>query len=221
MPEYCLFIIAAIVAYLVSGINPAIVMSKAIYHKDIRTCGSGNPGFTNFKREFGNVGWLVLILDLGKSALLVGVFGLLFKHLYGHYQLGVAFTGLMAMIGHCYPIYYKFKGGKGFLVGASAIFFMDYRAGLIAFAVMLVILLSTHFMSLGSILSGISCPISLALFNLSKFSSDSTIMWATEIICIVSVLFMTYRHKGNIVRLFKGQEKKFYFKKKKVENTTN
>ena len=65
MLKVILYASAAICAYLVAGLNPAIILSKAVYKKDIRTCGSGNPGFTNFKRSFGNkLAWWVLVLDL-------------------------------------------------------------------------------------------------------------------------------------------------------------
>ena len=66
--DIILFFAAALVSYLVSGLNPAIILSRAIYHKDIRTCGSGNPGFTNFKRSFGGrYAWFVFLLDIAKG----------------------------------------------------------------------------------------------------------------------------------------------------------
>ena len=112
-----LYILSALTAYLVAGWNPAITFSRAIYKKDIRECGSGNPGFTNFKRSFGNRwAWFVLLLDLFKAAVVVGIFALLFEQYFGMYQLGAAYTGLFALLGHAFPIWYGFKGGKGFLV---------------------------------------------------------------------------------------------------------
>ena len=73
------YIISAVFAYFVSGLNPAIIMSKAIYKKDIRTCGSGNPGFTNFKRVFGNkYAWFVFVLDILKGAVISVVAGVAF-----------------------------------------------------------------------------------------------------------------------------------------------
>ena len=108
------YIISAVFAYFVSGLNPAIIMSKAIYKKDIRTCGSGNPGFTNFKRVFGNkYAWFVFVLDILKGAVISVVAGLLFRAYVGSWALGVAYAGLFAMLGHAFPLYYGFKGGKG------------------------------------------------------------------------------------------------------------
>ena len=139
------YIISAVFAYFVSGLNPAIIMSKAIYKKDIRTCGSGNPGFTNFKRVFGNkYAWFVFVLDILKGAVISVVAGLLFRAYVGSWALGVAYAGLFAMLGHAFPIYYGFKGGKGFLVCLSTVWFIDWRAGAIATAVLVIMLPLPH-----------------------------------------------------------------------------
>lgn len=125
-----LFAVSAVIAYLIGGINPAILLSKAIYHQDIRQCGSGNPGFTNFKRVYGSKwAWFVFALDLGKSALLAAVCAALFGHYAGMRQLGAAWAGFFAMLGHVFPVWYCLKGGKGFLVGAAAIFLLTGGPG--------------------------------------------------------------------------------------------
>ncbi|MGN0563437.1 MAG: glycerol-3-phosphate acyltransferase, partial [Candidatus Heritagella sp.] len=104
--EIFLFAAAAVCAYLIGGLNPAIVFSRRIYKRDIRTCGSGNPGFTNFKRTFGNrLAWLVLVLDLTKAAAVAALFAQLFAANGYGYQLGASYTGLFAMLGHAYPPY--------------------------------------------------------------------------------------------------------------------
>lgn len=193
--------------FLLSGINPAIVLSKLIYHKDICSCGSGNPGFTNFKRTFGNKwAWWVLVFDLLKGALSVVVFACLFEWKLGEWQFGAAYAGLFAMLGHAYPVYYKFKGGKGFLVYMSVVWFIDWRAGLIAVAIMLLLLFTTKYMSLATNLAMLSCPITLLICKASP--------WVIGL-CTVSVLFMLWRHRENIKRLFKGTESKTYLFGKK------
>lgn len=202
-----LYIAAAICAYLVSGINPAIEFSKRIYHKDIRTCGSGNPGFTNFKRTFGNKwAWWVLVLDLAKSAAVVAVFAYLFERNIGSYQLGAAYTGLFALLGHAFPIWYKFKGGKGFLVYTSVIWFIDWRAGLIALCVMLVLLAVSKYMSLSTVAGLLTCPVTLAFLKYPL---------PVILLCAASVLFIAYRHKENFKRLAAGTENRFFLKSKK------
>ena len=203
-----LFVLAAISAYLISGINPAIILSKGIYHKDIRECGSGNPGFTNFKRSFGTK-WavVVMLLDLFKAMVPTLVFGLLLGNMYDLYQTGVTFTCFFAMIGHAYPIWYKFKGGKGFLVCLASMWILDLRIGLIATLIMIVLLLITKYMSLSTMVAMASCPVSLAIIGFENALS--------LVFCILSVTFMVYRHKANIIRLYKGTESKFTFGKKK------
>ena len=199
-----LYLSAAIAAYLIAGWNPAITFSKAIYKKDIRTCGSGNPGFTNFRRSFGNKwAWHVLVLDLSKAAVVVAVFALLFGKYLDNYQFGAAYTGLFAVLGHAFPIWYKFKGGKGFLVNMSIIWFIDWRAGLIALVIMLILLFTTKYMSLATVVAMLTCPIVLLIVNTQP-----------SVVCIYAtcVIFMAVRHKENFKRLLNGTESKFKVK---------
>lgn len=200
------YIISAVFAYFVSGLNPAIIMSKAIYKKDICTCGSGNPGFTNFKRVFGNkYAWFVFVLDILKGAVISVVAGLLFRAYVGSWALGVAYAGLFAMLGHAFPIYYGFKGGKGFLVCLSTVWFIDWRAGAIATAVLVIMLPLTKYMSLSTMSALVAGAVAVAAFGGGL---------AVSIMYAVCVLFVIARHKQNIVRLVQGTESKFSFGKK-------
>ena len=201
-----LYVLAAITGYLVSGWNPAITFSKAIYKKDIRECGSGNPGFTNFRRNLGNrYAWHVLVLDLSKAALVIALFaGLLSKQGAG-YSFAAAYTGLFCMLGHAFPVWYKFKGGKGFLVSMSIIWFIDWRAGLIALVLMLILLFTTKYMSLATVVAMLTCPIILLVFNAPI---------SVVLIYGACVLFMAIRHKENFKRLKNGTESKFKVKTK-------
>lgn len=200
------YIISAVFAYFVSGLNPAIIMSKAIYKKDIRTCGSGNPGFTNFKRVFGNkYAWFVFVLDILKGAVISVVSGLLFRAYVGSWALGVAYAGLFAMLGHAFPVYYGFKGGKGFLVCLSTVWFIDWRAGAIATAVLVIMLPLTKYMSLSTMSALVAGAVAVAAFGGGL---------AVSIMYAVCVLFVIVRHKQNIVRLVQGTESKFSFGKK-------
>ena len=202
-----LYILAAVCGYFIAGMNPAIVLSKAIYHKDIRECGSGNPGFTNFKRTFGNQwAWWVLILDLSKAAVVVGLFAWLLSRQGVDFQLGAAYTGMFCMLGHVFPIQFKFKGGKGFLVCLSTMYVIDWRVGMIATGIMVVLLLITKYMSLSTTIAMLLCPILLVLFG----TSTPVVLMAS--FCTV---FMAVRHKENFKRLIKGTESKFSLKGKK------
>lgn len=203
-----LWVAAAVCGYFVAGANPAIIMSKTIYHRDIRECGSGNPGFTNFKRTFGNKwAWWVFFLDLFKAAVVVGLFACLFRIWQGSFQVGAAYTALFCMLGHAFPVQYKFKGGKGFLVCLSAMYIIDWRVGLIATGVMCILLLTTKYMSLSTVVAMLLCPLLLIPFG----ASLPVILMAAA--CCV---FMAIRHWENFKRLIKGTESKFSLKSKKV-----
>ncbi len=208
-----LFIAAAVVAYLVAGWNPAITFSKAVYKKDIRTCGSGNPGFTNFRRTFGGkLAWLVMVLDLSKAAVVVIIFANLFENYFDAFQLGAAYTGVFAMLGHAFPVWYNFKGGKGFLVCLSTVWVIDWRVGLIATLIMIVLLLTTKYMSLSTVIAMLTCPIQLIFFGAPL---------SVILLCAACVIFMTVRHKENFKRLKAGEESKFTFGSNKHSEPNN
>ena len=201
-----LYILAAVCGYVIAGMNPAIALSKAIYKKDIRECGSGNPGFTNFKRTFGNKwAWWVLVLDLSKAAVVVWLFAWLLSRQGVDFQLGAAYTGMFCMLGHAFPFQFKFKGGKGFLVCLSTMYVIDWRVGLIATGIMVVLLLVTKYMSLSTTLAMLFCPILLIPFG----ASVPVILMA-----LACAIFMAVRHKENFKRLVKGTESKFSLKKR-------
>ena len=196
-----LYIVAAICGYVVAGMNPAIALSKAVYKKDIRECGSGNPGFTNFKRTFGNRwAWWVLVLDLSKAAVVVGLFAWLLSRQGVDFQLAAAYTGIFCMLGHAFPFQYRFKGGKGFLVCLSTMYVIDWRVGLISTGIMVALLLITKYMSLSTTVAMLLCPVLLIPLG----ASVPVILMAAA--CAV---FMAIRHKENFKRLVQGKESKF------------
>lgn len=199
---FWIFPVAAITAYLIGSINPAIIISRGLYRMDVRGFGSHNPGFTNFKRVFGNQhAWLVFLLDFLKSAILCLLFGFLFKKFNGLFHLGAAFTGFFTMLGHSFPIWYSFQGGKGVAVMFAAIWFVDWRSALIVVAIFLVLMITTRYMSLSVLCAALSAPITLAIFGVESP--------AVLVIISLCVLFMIWRHKDNIKRLCKGTESKF------------
>lgn len=202
-----LYIAAAVLGYFAAGFNPAITVSKSVYHKDIRECGSGNAGFTNFKRTFGNKwAWWVLAADLLKGAAVIGLFSFLFGVFGADRQLGAMWTGIFAVLGHAYPAMYGFKGGKGFLVSLSLMWITDPLVGLAATAIMVVLLLTTKYMSLSTVAAMCLCPLLLAL----RHSSVAVVCMSSAV-----VLFVAWRHKENFKRLVHGSESKFYLKSKR------
>ncbi len=205
-----IFALAAVISYLVGGWNPAITFSRLVYKKDIRECGSGNPGFTNFKRCFGNrLAWFVLILDLAKAAVVCISFAFISKKLFGYFQLGALYTGAFALLGHAYPVWYGFKGGKGFLVCLSVMYVADWRVGMIATAVMIVLLLVTKYMSLSTVISLLISPALLALFGAKL---------PVVLSALALALFVAVRHTENFKRLLSGNERKIYLIKNQSDS---
>jgi glycerol-3-phosphate acyltransferase PlsY len=213
---FLIYALAGVTAYLLAGINPAIVLSKAIYKEDIRNNenGSGNPGFTNFKRVYGGKwAWLVMASDIGKCVLILAVFGSIFGIYAREYeldydlrQIGIAYTALCASIGHDFPIWYGFKGGKGFLVNIAAIWFYDWRAGLVGVIILCVLLFTIKYMSVATMLAVLSAPVTLLIVGAEPWTIG---------ISFASAALLVIRHKENIKRLMNGTERKFSFGSKK------
>lgn len=203
-----IFVLTAVVSYFVAAVNPAILLSNLVYHRDIRKEGSGNPGFTNFHRVFGGkLSWLVFVLDIGKCVAVSLIAGLVFApETFSTFAFGAAYAGVFALLGHTYPVFYRFKGGKGFLVTFALLWVLDWRAGLVATAVMLTVLPLSGFMSLSSILTLIAGAITLTVVR-----TPTPALFLT----FGAVLLVIWRHRSNIARLVAGTEKKFSFRKKK------
>ncbi len=204
-----ILIISGVVSYLLGGVNGAILASRLFHHEDIRQFGSKNPGFTNYKRVYGNgvVTWLVLVFDVFKTAVPVFITALVMKENFGLWQFGAQFSGLCAMLGHCFPIWYKFKGGKGFLAGFATIWFVDWRMALVATGVFLIILFTVKYMSVASCSAALVCPIVLAFLQPQS-------IWV-ELLAIAAAALVILRHHENFAKLMKGTESKFSLSSKK------
>ena len=208
--------VSAVVSYLLGGLNGAIMLSKLVYKQDIRDFGSNNPGFTNFKRTYGNgfVTWLVLIIDILKTALPVFLTALIMwlnKEQSGWqfgWQFGAQFSGMFCMIGHCFPVWYKFKGGKAFIAGFATIWFVDWRMTLMAMALFFILLFTLKYMSVASCSAAALCQIALAFLGYEC-------IWV-ELMAIACALLVILRHIPNFKKLAKGQENKFSLSSKKA-----
>ena len=210
MPEFILLcVVSALGAYLLGGINGAIILSRVVYHEDIRTKGSGNPGFTNFKRihGFAPATFAVMAIDIFKTIIPVLTCKLLFEYFFWEGQFGAALILLCCMLGHVFPVWYGFKGGKAVMAYLSGIWFVDWRMGLICFGIFLVLLFTVKFMSLASMTFAFTAPIVLLLLG----NRDWKVIVLTAILAILVIV----RHKDNILRLVKGTESKFSLSSKK------
>ncbi len=209
---YLWFFVIIVGAYLIGSINYSILLSEVFGGSDIRSKGSGNAGSTNMLRSFGwKAGVLTLMCDFMKTFVATLSAWAIFKLYFPEYvQLATALAGLLCAIGHCFPLYFGFKGGKGVAVGAIMILMTDWRCFVVALIVFLLFVLTTRYISLGSTMAGVSFPISFALIiGLNNMRDILTLILA--IILAVMVLIL---HRQNFVRLFKGEENKFSFKHK-------
>ena len=198
--------IAAVPAYLLSSLNGAIITSKYFYKKDVRQFGSGNPGLTNFYRVFGKGGvLLVIIIDILKTAVPVFFGGWLFGHFLGRSLLGREVAGFFCMLGHAFPVYYRFKGGKTVMTYGTILLFMDWRVALMGWGVFALVLLLTRYVSFGAIIGCLAYPGAILAFQLGGT--------AELVVACVSAAFLIARHKDNIKRLAHGEESRFRIRK--------
>jgi len=183
------------IAYILGSIPFGYLLVKFIKREDIRAQGSGNIGATNVYRKSRWVGVLTLILDAGKgyAAVLVAVW------LGGSsgWQAAAAFS---AVAGHTFPVWLGFKGGKGVATGCGAFLAISPKAVVVALAVFIVVLILTHYVSLGSILAATACPVAIYLLH----EPFAVLIWV-----VLGSALIVVRHYNNIQRLCSGTEDRF------------
>lgn len=205
-----LLVVIAIEAYVIGGINGSIIVSKYLYHKDVRNYGSGNAGLTNFYRVFGPFGVaMVLALDVIKSVVAI-LAGRLLLSIVGAPTVGVVFSGFCLMLGHVYPVFYGFKGGKGVLCGCVVTFMVKWWIGVVCLLVFFIVVLLTRYVSLGSMLgAGMFAPL-VWIAGLGGLEG---------LLALFCVLLLVFEHRSNIRRLISHTESRFDFKhpERKIE----
>jgi len=198
-------LIVMVAAYLIGSINTSIIVGKLKSNIDIRDHGSGNAGMTNAMRTMGKkAGILVLLGDALKAAIILTAVRIIFRDETALYTYIYA-AGMGVVFGHNFPIFFKFKGGKGIVVSVVAIFFASWPVGLASLAVGLLIILITKYVSLGSILGGMSAVGFAFIFNRGN-------MQLVAFLAFLAILSIKM-HRENIVRLFNGTENKVGRKK--------
>ena len=198
-------LIAVVAGYLLGCCNGSMMASHFIIKDDVRAHGSGNAGLTNFYRTYGARYALVVILcDMLKTVIAALIGGALFAPL-GQRVLGVLIAGIACSLGHIFPVFFGFRGGKGILSGGTLLWFIDWRVGLIAWVLFALLWAVSRYVSLGSVTSAVSAPIS------AFFVFDGDPLYT--ILCLLLAALVIWCHRGNIVRLVKGTENKFHWHK--------
>lgn len=209
------------VPYLLGGINTSIIITKIKTGKDIRTMGSGNAGLTNTLRTQGKaIAGIVLLGDVLKAVLAVLAVRLAFSLLAGiditDPASSMTWVGymsvLMTTVGHVYPVYYGFKGGKGVLAAISAIFTLDWRSAVILLGVFIILVAITRYVSLGSCIASSLFFVTALIF--SYFIDGDPAGIINSILGGATAALIIFMHRGNIQRLLSHTEKKLGEKSK-------
>lgn len=205
MPALVLIIkvVATIVfGYLLGSLNSSLIVGR-FYGVDVRSHGSGNAGATNTLRVLGKKATIfVTIGDLLKG-ILACLFGLyLIGDIPSVGYLGIMTGGIAAVIGHNWPVFFGFKGGKGILTSLAVVMMMDWRIGLILAGIFVITVLLSRYISLGSIVASALFPV----FSMLPVFGRSYIF---VLFALAIAILAIYRHRSNITRIFNGTESKF------------
>ena len=208
---WLIYAAVAVLAYLFGSISTAVLLSKKLYCYDIREYGSGNAGMTNMGRTFGAKAAVFTALgDVAKAliSLLIGYFAIGDRGLY--------IAGLFCIVGHSFPVFFHFKGGKGVIVSAVTILLIDPVVFLLVLAIWLLMFLSTRIVSAASITAAFFYPLLVALMY--RYEGKPRLEY---IVCSLFIgLFVIAMHRENIRRMINREEKKVDFakwKKKREE----
>ncbi len=200
------FIIIFLISYLLGSISTSIMLSKIKTGKDIRDFGSGNAGATNTLRTLGKGAAIIVLL----GDMLKAVISILIAKAIINDQLSVYIASIGVVLGHNFPIYFGFKGGKGVAVSAVACLFADWRIGVFVIILSLLIMITTRYVSLGSIIGAI------LTFLLGFIFRGIDIPYIIFSIIIGGLAIIM--HRKNIVRLLSGNENKLSFSKGGKQN---
>lgn len=209
--KYLVIIAVAVVSYLIGSVNFSILISKAISGKDIRESGSGNAGATNMLRTHGKkMGVLTLLLDVLKGIVAIIIAMIVDKNIGANTGILSYIAGVCVILGHNFPIYFGFKGGKGVATSLGVVLMLDWKVGLIVAVCAIAIMAITRYVSLGSILGGAAyIVVEIVKAIITKNYN------IVQLVCVVIIGgLLIARHHANIKRLLSGTENKLSFGKK-------
>ena len=207
------YIIVALVAYLIGSVSFSVIISKKMAGFDVREKGSGNAGATNMLRSVGTkAAVLTLLCDALK-----GVVAIIFAIIVGAIAknsdkaLLVQIAGILVVIGHTFPVFFNFKGGKGVATSLGVLLMTNWKIGLICLVFALVLMALTRMVSMGSVGAAVLFPVLVLFINTNYTISDGSSYFVYSIIL---ALIVAFNHRSNIQRILNGTENKISFKKK-------
>lgn len=210
------YIVIGIIAYLIGSISFSVIISKKMTGFDVREKGSKNAGSTNVLRTVGKKAAVITLL----CDVLKGVVAVLIAYIVGKFvnnvnvnkAILVQVAALCVVIGHTFPIFFKFKGGKGVATSLGIVLLLNWQIGLICLVFALVLMILTRMVSLGSISAAILFPV------LTIFITENYLVEGNYIIFgILLAAFVVYNHRANVKRILTGTENKLNFNKEKGE----
>ena len=219
MTDVLLVIAFAVSGYLLGSINVSIIVSNLAYRSDVRKYGSGNAGATNMARVYGLAGGIItLVCDFLKC-----IAAMLPAYLVGRTVGGADLAeyckvaaGAACLLGHAFPLYFKFKGGKGISVGAALALMVEWRILLIILGVFILVFVISRIVSLSSLCAALAFIVSAMIIYVFQGGTAYLTLWEL-VISIAAPIFVIWLHRSNIVKLLRGEEKKFTYKKQNKE----
>jgi len=211
-----IYIVMLLVAYAIGSVNFSVILSKKMAGFDVREKGSGNAGTTNMLRSVGKgAAALTLVCDILKGVVAVVIaiiIGKVAKEL--NKELLVQIAGIAVVLGHTFPVFFGFKGGKGIATALGIILISNWQIGLICLVFALVLMALTRMVSLGSCAAAVLFPI-LTLFINSNYTilSEGKMGTTYLIYSIILAVIVLYNHRSNIKRIMEGKENKIGQKK--------
>ena len=208
-------VFSVILAYLLGSLSFAIIFSKLFMKKDVRQLGSGNAGTTNVMRTGGfKLGAMTFLCDVLKGLLACLIAKLVFASIYDEKWAvyGAFICGLACMLGHVFPIYFQFKGGKGIATSVGIFAICCYPAILIGLAVFALGVFITRIVSVSSIAAAITVVVCTMIFH---FINDPALFWPQAVLAVLMGILVIVKHSENIKRLINGTEKKLTIRKDK------
>lgn len=204
------YICIGIIAYLIGSVNFSVIISKRVAGFDVREKGSGNAGTTNMLRSVGKgAAAITLICDILKGVVAIGIAMLLGGIIPNvDKALLVQIAGIFVIIGHTFPVFFKFKGGKGIATSLGILLMINWQIGLICLVFALVLMALTRMVSLGSVAAAILYPV-LTLFITEHYLVPGSYL----IFSIIVAVIVLFNHRSNIKRILTGTENKISFKK--------
>ena len=211
------YIIIAIIAYLIGSINFSVIISKRMAGFDVREKGSGNAGTTNMLRSIGvKAAVITLLCDILK-----GVVVILIAILIGNIVDGlddallVQLAGIFVIIGHTFPIFFGFKGGKGIATSLGVLLMINWQIGLICLVFALILMAITRMVSVGSIAAAILFTVLVVFIGQNYIVPVNN--WSYLIFSILIAILVLFNHRENLKRIFTGKENKISFKKSNLK----